>query len=218
MLRALEELSRLAPDDQVDSKIQLACKEFGENAVALSPSERLALPKKLDEHANACLTALADSHVADFVRSPSSNTIVRTLHLGSERPFGSSSHLLWGPYSVPAESAGWLYSLVSVVEHMPVCVTVCDMQIAGLPMIYVNQEFCRVTGYSKSEAQGKNCRFLQGPQTQLHAVSLILNSIRKGTDSVTRITNYKRSGEKCAVADPSPWPAGPSGRLRQGVA
>ena len=28
-------------------------------------------------------------------------------------------------------------------------------------MVYVNQEFCSLTGYSKLEAQGKNCRFLQ---------------------------------------------------------
>ena len=203
LLRALEELSRLTADDQVEGKIQIAAKEFGENVLSLSPSERLALPKKLDEHANACLTALADTYIPDFIRTAASDNIVRTLHLGSERPFGSSSHLLWEPYTVPSDSAGWLYAVVSVVEHMPVSVAVCDMQIAGLPMVYVNQEFCRITGYSKFEAQGKNCRFLQGPQTQLHAVSLILDSIRKGRDSVTRITNYKRSGEKCAATHTS---------------
>ena len=33
-------------------------------------------------------------------------------------------------------------------------------------MIYVNNTFCRTTGYAKHEASGRNCRFLQGPKTE----------------------------------------------------
>ena len=97
---------------------------------------------------------------------------------------------------VPGETAGWLYLLVSVVESMPVCVTIADATLPGLPLVYVNREFCRVTGYSKSEAQGRNCRFLQGPDTELKSVAAVIEALRHGTDCVVRMTNYKRSGER----------------------
>ena len=92
---------------------------------------------------------------------------------------------------------------------MPVCVTIVDVQLAGLPLIYVNQEFCRVTGYSKSEAQGKNCRFLQGPQTQLASMQVIIDAIRRGEDCSVRLHNYKR----CASPRPLIPPPSPARRL-----
>ena len=158
--------------------------------------------------------------MASFIRSSESDRMVQELRLGSERSIGSSAHLMWEAYEVSddgempsfdlyfpslalrasfcatrlvfAAAASWLYSLVSVVEAMPVSITIVDVQLAGLPLIYVNQEFCRVTGYSKSEAQGKNCRFLQGPETQLASMCVIIDAIRRGEDCSVRLNNYKR--------------------------
>ena len=83
---------------------------------------------------------------------------------------------------------------MSVVESMPVCVTIADVTLPGLPLVYVNREFCRVTGYSKSEAQGRNCRFLQGPDTGVRPVFAISASIRSGQDCFVRLANYTKSG------------------------
>ena len=158
--------------------------------------------------------------MASFIRSSESDPMAQELRFGSERSIGSSAYLVWEAYKVShdgemprfdlyfpslalrasfcgaplvfAAAASWLYSLVSVVEAMPVCVTIVDVQLAGLPLIYVNQEFCRITGYSKSEAQGKNCRFLQGPQTQLASMCVIIDAIRRGEDCSVRLHNYKR--------------------------
>ncbi len=44
---------------------------------------------------------------------------------------------------------------------------------SGNPMIFVNRDFCFVTGYTKDEANGLNCRFLQGPKTEPAAVAHI---------------------------------------------
>ncbi|KAL3930040.1 MAG: hypothetical protein SGPRY_001702, partial [Prymnesium sp.] len=196
ILIAMHELESLPPQSASEAKVELAAKEFGENLALLSSIERRMLPKKLDDHAKGCLLSLADNYLASFIQSPQSNTSVRSLHLGLERPFGSSSHLLWDGYDVPQDTAGWIYALVRVVEHVPVSITVCDMSISGLPMIY---EFCRLTAYSKAEAQGRNCRFLQGSETQLASMRRIIESIRNNTDSVTRVNNYRRNGEKIGV-------------------
>ena len=69
------------------------------------------------------------------------------------------------------------------------------MLVPGNPMCYVNQEFCRVTGYDKGEVSGRNCRFLQGPRTEPQSVAVIQDTLRRGVDCHVRITNYRKSGE-----------------------
>jgi len=69
------------------------------------------------------------------------------------------------------------------------------MTIPGAPMVFVNQEFCRTTGYAKEEATGRNCRFLQGPDTEPEAIQVIRNTLSKGQDCHVKLTNYRKSGE-----------------------
>ena len=65
------------------------------------------------------------------------------------------------------------------MESLPVGFVISDMLMAGNPMVFVNQEFCRITGYSKDEAQGRNCRFLQGPDTEPASVAVIQDTLRQ---------------------------------------
>ena len=46
-------------------------------------------------------------------------------------------------------------------------------KLAGSATIFVNDAFCRVTGYARDEALGRNCRFLQGPDTEAQSVAVI---------------------------------------------
>ena len=50
---------------------------------------------------------------------------------------------------MPEDCAGWLHTFVSVAETYPACIVICDSTIPGNPMVFVNTEFCRVTGYTK---------------------------------------------------------------------
>ena len=45
------------------------------------------------------------------------------------------------------------------------------------------------------EAQGRNCRFLQGPKTEPQSVAVIQDTLRRGVDCHVKITNYRKSGE-----------------------
>lgn len=51
-----------------------------------------------------------------------------------------------------------------------------------------------MTGYSKEEVLGHNCRFLQGEQTDPKAVEQIRQAIKKGQPLCTRLLNYKKDG------------------------
>lgn len=62
------------------------------------------------------------------------------------------------------------------------------------PMIYVSEEFERQTGYSAGEAVGRNCRFLQGPETDPHAIEAIRQALRAQTRFTIDILNYRKDG------------------------
>lgn len=61
-------------------------------------------------------------------------------------------------------------------------------------LIYVNQAFCDETGYSREEVVGKNCRFLQGPNTNPNAVMQIRDALEKSESIDIEILNYKKNG------------------------
>ena len=95
----------------------------------------------------------------------------------------------------PQDADDWLNMFVSSAESFPACIVISDMTIPGAPMVFVNQEFCRTTGYAREEAVGRNCRFLQGPQTEPEAIQVIRNTLSKGQDCHVKLTNYRKNGE-----------------------
>jgi PAS domain S-box-containing protein len=62
------------------------------------------------------------------------------------------------------------------------------------PMIYVSDEFETQTGYLPEEAVGKNCRFLQGPETSKHAIEAIRQGLKAETRFTIDILNYRKDG------------------------
>jgi len=133
--------------------------------------------------------------VAELIGSEFGNEMLSQQSRISRRTGLSRQSLLWDEYRPPPDSEGWLHALASVGEVLPACIVISDMSIPGNPMVYVNPEFCHVTGYSKGEATGRNCRFLQGPKTEPESVAIIQDSLRRGADCYVRITNYRKSGE-----------------------
>ncbi|KAH8047205.1 PAS domain-containing protein [Aureococcus anophagefferens] len=96
----------------------------------------------------------------------------------------------------PQDADEWLSSFISFAETWPACIVVSDMTIPGAPMVYVNPEFCRVTEYPREEAVGRNCRFLQGPDTEPESIQVIQETLCKGEDCHVLLTNYRKSGDK----------------------
>jgi PAS domain S-box-containing protein len=73
-------------------------------------------------------------------------------------------------------------------------VTIADARLPDRPLIYVNEGFERVTGYSAAEALGRNCRFLQGPGTDPAEVALIRAAVAGERECVVEILNYRKDG------------------------
>ena len=77
--------------------------------------------------------------------------------------------------------------------HMPMIVT--DPRQRDNPMVFVNDSFCRLTGYSREELLGRNCRFLQGPETDPAAVAQIRRAVSNRAGIEIDIRNHRRNGE-----------------------
>ncbi|MFA8385831.1 MAG: PAS domain-containing protein [Pelagibaca sp.] len=63
------------------------------------------------------------------------------------------------------------------------------------PIVYINDAFERTTGYQRSRVIGRNCRFLQGPETDPNAIQMIRSGIEAGEDVSVDILNYRATGE-----------------------
>ena len=62
-------------------------------------------------------------------------------------------------------------------------------------MVYVSNEFFKHTGYTVEESLGKNCRFLQGPETEENDILQIKLAIKLKKITID-ILNYKKNGEE----------------------
>jgi diguanylate cyclase (GGDEF)-like protein/PAS domain S-box-containing protein len=69
--------------------------------------------------------------------------------------------------------------------------------IAGLDrkVIYANEAFTRITGYTESEMLGRTCAILQGAQTDTDAIDSIRTALQQQTEFHGEILNYKKDGE-----------------------
>nr|AML79392.1 putative LOV domain-containing protein [Verbascum sp. BC-2016] len=71
---------------------------------------------------------------------------------------------------------------------------VSDATKPDCPIVYASSGFFTMTGYSSKEVIGKNCRFLQGPETDKNEVAKIRNAVKTGTSFCGRLLNYKKDG------------------------
>jgi PAS domain S-box-containing protein len=85
-------------------------------------------------------------------------------------------------------------ALVAVERtRMPMVIT--DARQPDNPIVLANQAFLDLTGYAASEVVGRNCRFLQGPDTDHAAIEKIKEGLRAGNDHLTvELLNYRKNG------------------------
>jgi len=96
---------------------------------------------------------------------------------------------------VPSTSVGaWSDHFKLVADKMLNAVILVDMSVPGLPISYCNDPFVTLTGWRREEAVGRNCNFLQGPQTEPTAVSTMIEAVRAGKHVTLPITNVRKDG------------------------
>lgn len=74
-------------------------------------------------------------------------------------------------------------------------VTIADCSQEDMPLIFINDAFEKLTGYSKEEALGKNCRFLQGNDTDQPELGKLRKAIKNNESITVILRNYNKDGE-----------------------
>jgi PAS domain S-box-containing protein len=81
------------------------------------------------------------------------------------------------------------------IAEAPVGITIADARDDN-PLVYVNDAFLELTGYDRSEAIGRNCRFLQGEETDQATVEEMRRAIEAAEPVSVDVVNYTRDGER----------------------
>ena len=116
-------------------------------------------------------------------RPPSSPTIAEAVRRDTDR--------------ILAEIAGGSditdpFAAAARATRMPMIVT--DPRQPDNPIIFVNDAFCRLTGYARAEIVGCNCRFLQGPATDRDDIARIRAAVAARDKIEIAILNYRKDG------------------------
>lgn len=61
-------------------------------------------------------------------------------------------------------------------------------------LMFVNSGFERITGYRAQEVLGRNCRFLQGPDSDPQTVAIMRRAIAEGRECRVTVRNYRKDG------------------------
>lgn len=80
------------------------------------------------------------------------------------------------------------------IDEAPIGITITDPSQADNPMIYVNDRFQELTGYSDAEALGRNCRFLQGEATDPEPVARMREAVDNEDSASVELRNYRKDG------------------------
>ena len=64
----------------------------------------------------------------------------------------------------------------------------------GTPTVFANEGFGRITGYDSDEMVGRNCRILQGAETDDRPVASMREAVENGTATSVVLRNYRKDG------------------------
>ncbi|ARV59466.1 PAS domain S-box protein [Nostocales cyanobacterium HT-58-2] len=106
--------------------------------------------------------------------------------------------------SIALEQANLLYELQQAQEVLRLRdravaaasngIVISDPRQPDDPIVFCNPAFEKMTGYSQKEVLGRNCRFLQGPDTDPATIEQIRSALRQEQECHVVIKNYRKDG------------------------
>ncbi len=82
----------------------------------------------------------------------------------------------------------------AAIERATVGIIITDANQPDNPIIFTNEAFCKISGYSPEELLGVNCRFLQGKDTDKNTIAEIRKCIAQKINFEGEILNYRKDG------------------------
>jgi PAS domain S-box-containing protein len=94
--------------------------------------------------------------------------------------------------SAPGAAGHDIFFAAVETTRMPMIVT--DPHQHDNPIIFSNPAFHKMTGYSADELAGRNCRLLQGPETDRSVIDQVRDAIAREEEVAVEVLNYRKNG------------------------
>ncbi|WP_342151305.1 PAS domain-containing protein [Methylorubrum sp. SB2] len=82
----------------------------------------------------------------------------------------------------------------AAVRATRMAMIITDPRRPDNPIVFANDAFLALTGYTRHEVTGRNCRFLQGPETDANEVARVRDAITAEQDIHAELLNYRKDG------------------------
>ncbi len=118
-----------------------------------------------------------------------------TIDSGHDDPIGRPGLHHWRESTITRpglDDRGSVFFAAIEMTRMPMILT--DPNEADNPIAFANKAFLDLTGYEESEVLGRNCRFLQGAQTDRNVVADLRDAVAARQSIAVELLNYRRDG------------------------
>lgn len=95
----------------------------------------------------------------------------------------------------PSDLPDDLWMQGQLVHASPSGMILVDARQPDMPIIYVNEAFQQITGYSLADVRGKNCRFLHRDDRDQPALEVLRQALKKRLSCNVTLRNYRKDGE-----------------------
>lgn len=96
--------------------------------------------------------------------------------------------------SDPEEHTPTTDQLVRAVDQAPLGVTMIDPGLPENPIVYLNEAYEELSGYSEEELLGHSLQVLQGPRTDPESVASLQEGIETAAKTSVEMRNYRADG------------------------
>ncbi len=118
----------------------------------------------------------------------------RWLELGFVRARSDTWYMVARDITRPMRAEAEARLLQRAVEAVDNGVVISDAREPGLPLVYVNPAFTRITGYGSDEALGHDPAFLYGSDRDQPGLRTLATAITAGRSASVEVRNYRRDG------------------------
>lgn len=82
----------------------------------------------------------------------------------------------------------------TLIANSHVAAVVSDPRLSDNPIIACNDAFIALTGYSREEVIGRNCRFLRGERTEPEQAAMLREAVKAKRPVMVELINYRKDG------------------------
>jgi len=89
----------------------------------------------------------------------------------------------------------WMHTLYNFLDKFPFSISLAMAAgDVGFPLVFVNTYFEKMTGFSRNEVLGRNCKFLQTSETEPDCIRKLNFALRCAKPTKVVLTNFRKNG------------------------